>query len=41
MKSKMIEELTVDNIDEVIHEITDNVIEKYVRSIEEMATNGD
>lgn len=41
MKLKMIEELTIDNIDEVIYEITDNVIEKYVRSIEEMATNGD
>ncbi len=41
MRSKMIKELTIDNIDDIIYQITDNIIEKYVRSVEEMVANGD
>lgn len=41
MKNKGIEEISQDNIDEVIQSITNRVVEKFVMSIEEMANYAD
>lgn len=40
MKKKNVTELNLDNIDEVIHKISDRIIEKYTTTLGEMVTNG-
>lgn len=40
MISKMIETITLDNVDEVIYKITDKIIEKHVSAIKGLYTNG-
>ena len=41
MISKSIEELSMDNIDEVIGRISHQIIEKYVKAVKELVTNED
>lgn len=41
MMSKSVEELSVDNIDEVIGRISHQIIEKYVKAVKELVTNED
>ena len=41
MISKSVEELSVDNIDEVIGRISHQIIEKYVKAVKELVTNED
>lgn len=41
MSKKMIRELSVDNIDEVIYQISDRIIEKYANAVKELVNNGD
>lgn len=41
MNNKGIKEISYDDIDEVISKISNNIIDKFVRSIEEMTNNGD
>lgn len=40
MKSKTVDELNSDNIDEVIYKITDKMIEKYYTAIKELSSDG-
>ena len=40
MKKKMIEELTIDTIDEVIYAISDRIIEKYTSVVKGLSSNG-
>lgn len=40
MKSKMIESITFDNVDEVIYKITDKILEKHAAAIKGLYTNG-
>lgn len=40
MKSKFVEELSVDNIDQVINSISDHMIEKFVHTIKGISDNG-
>lgn len=40
MKNKKVYELNHDNIDEVIHMISDNIIDRYTSAVGEMVTNG-
>lgn len=40
MKKKMIESLTIDNIDEVIYAISDKIIEKYTSTVRELISSG-
>ncbi|PFH90624.1 hypothetical protein [Bacillus sp. AFS088145] len=40
MRKKMINELRIDNIDEVIYKISDRIIEKYAAALKELSSNG-
>lgn len=40
MKKKMIEELTIDTIDEMIYAISDRIIEKYTSAVKGLSANG-
>lgn len=40
MKKKMIQELSIDTIDEVIYAISDRIIEKYVAAVKGLSSNG-
>lgn len=40
MTKKMVEELGVDNIDEVIYQISDRIIEKFTSAVKGLAANG-
>lgn len=40
MKSKMIEVITVDNVDEVIYKISDRILEKHAAAIKGLYSNG-
>lgn len=40
MKKKMVEELSVDTIDEVIYAISDRIIEKYTSTVKGLISNG-
>ncbi|KQL33528.1 hypothetical protein AN960_20860 [Bacillus sp. FJAT-25509] len=40
MRKKMINELKIDNIDEVIYKISDRIIEKYAAAVKELSSNG-
>ncbi|MDG4658523.1 hypothetical protein P6P90_16545 [Ectobacillus antri] len=40
MKKKMVQELSVDNIDEVIYAISDRIIERYTAAIKGLSSNG-
>jgi hypothetical protein len=40
MIKKMVEELSVDNIDEVIYQISDRIIEKFTSAVKGLAANG-
>lgn len=40
MTKKMVEELNVDNIDEVIYQISDRIIEKFTSAVKGLAANG-
>ena len=40
MQSKRIDEININNIDEVIYKISDKILEKYTKIIEEIAKNG-
>ncbi|MBD8026044.1 hypothetical protein H9636_05170 [Ureibacillus sp. Re31] len=40
MKKKMIQELSMDTIDEVIYAISDRIIEKYVAAVKGLSSNG-
>lgn len=41
MKKKMVTELTGDTIDEVIHKISDRILEKYISVVRGLANHGD
>lgn len=41
MTSKAVEELSIDNIDEVIGRISHQIIEKYVKAVKELVANED
>ena len=41
MKNKAVEQVNVSNIDEVIAQISNRLIEKYVAAVKELATNED
>lgn len=41
MTKKMVTELTLDTIDEVIHKISDRIIEKYISAVKGLANHGD
>ncbi|MFJ8525458.1 hypothetical protein [Bacillus cereus] len=40
MTKKMVEELNIDNIDEVIYKISDRIIEKFASAVKGLAVNG-
>lgn len=40
MIKKMVTELTLDTIDEVIHKISDRMIDKYVSAMKGLANHG-
>ena len=40
MTKKMVDEVSVDNIDEVISLISDRIIEKYAGAVKELMNNG-
>ena len=40
MIKKMVDEVSVDNIDEVISLISDRIIEKYAGAVKELVNNG-
>jgi hypothetical protein len=40
MRSKMIDELTINNIDEVIYKISDKILEKFTRVVKGIGNNG-
>lgn len=40
MSKKMVEELTEDNVDEVIYKISDRIIEKFTSAVKGLAANG-
>jgi hypothetical protein len=40
MKKKMVNELSIDNIDEVIYSISDKILEKYAGAIRGLSSNG-
>ncbi|PET30571.1 hypothetical protein CN518_20325 [Bacillus anthracis] len=40
MSKKMVEELSIDNVDEVIYQISDRIIEKFTSAVKGLAANG-
>ncbi|QOR67974.1 hypothetical protein IM538_07530 [Cytobacillus suaedae] len=40
MKKKMVNELSIEKIDEVIHSISDRILERYTSAVKELTSNG-